>query len=111
MLRLLMPLLLAAAAAPAFAADHSAHSGHQMAQSAAADVALTDGTVKKVNKAAGKITLAHGPIENIGMGAMTMMFKVKDPAMLDGVKPGDKVRFRVDYAGSEFVVTHIEAAK
>jgi len=108
MLRLLMPLLLAAAALPAFASDHS---GHAMTQPAAAEVALTDGTVKKVNKAAGKITLAHGPIENIGMGAMTMMFKVKDAGMLDAVKPGDKVRFRVDYVGSEFVVVHIEPAR
>lgn len=111
MLRSLMPLFLAAVALPTFAADHASHADHAMAQPAAADVALTDGTVKKVNQAAGKITLAHGPIENIGMGAMTMMFKVKDPGMLAAVKPGDKVRFRVDYVGGEFVIVHIEAAK
>jgi Cu/Ag efflux protein CusF len=110
MMRLLLPLFLAAASLPVFGADHSGHATAQAA-TAADKVQLTEGTVKKVNKAAGKVTLAHGPIENIGMGAMTMLFKVKDPGMLDAVKPGDKVRFRVDYVGSEFVIVHIEAAR
>lgn len=72
---------------------------------------LAAGTVKKIDKAAASVTLAHGPIENIGMPAMTMGFKVKEPRLLDAIKPGDKVRFQVDYVGGEFVVVHIEAAK
>ncbi|RLJ68511.1 copper-binding protein [Sulfurisoma sediminicola] len=73
--------------------------------------ALSEGTVKKVEAAAGRVTLAHGPIENIGMPPMTMMFKVKDPAMLKKVKEGDKVRFRVEEIGGTYTVVRIEAAK
>ncbi|MBI5786069.1 MAG: copper-binding protein [Rhodocyclales bacterium] len=105
-----LPMLLAALVLPAYAADHA---GHAMPHTvAAADkVQLAEGTIKKMNKAAGKVTLAHGPIENIGMGAMTMAFKVKEPKQLDAFKPGDKVRFQADYVGGEMVVTHIEAAR
>ena len=39
---------------------------------------------------AGKLTIKHGPLENLGMDAMTMVFKVKDPAMLSQVKVGDR---------------------
>lgn len=109
MKRHFLPLVLAAALVPAYATDHS---GHAMAQPASADKApLAEGTIKKMDKAAGKVTLAHGPIENIGMGAMTMAFKVKEPKQLQAFKVGDKVRFQADYVGGEMVVTHIEAAK
>jgi Cu/Ag efflux protein CusF len=55
--------------------------------------------------------LAHGPIANIGMAPMTMMFKVKDPAMLKQLKDGDKVRFRVEDVGGEYTIVRIQAAK
>ena len=85
--------LLAAAAAPpaAWAAD------------------MTDAEVRKVSKDAGKITLKHGEIKSLDMPAMTMVFQVKDPALLDKVKAGDKVRFAAEKsAGGAFVVTAIE---
>lgn len=109
MMRLLLPLFLAAAV-PAFAADHS---GHAMphAVAAADKVQLAEGTIKKLDKTAGKVTLAHGPIENIGMGAMTMAFKVKEPKQLNAFKAGDKVRFQAIMSGGDIVVTRIEAKK
>jgi len=72
---------------------------------------LAEGTVKKIDAPSQRVMLAHGPIENIGMGPMTMMFKVKDPAMLKKLKDGDRVRFRVEEIGGEHTVVRIEAAK
>ena len=74
-------------------------------------VQLTEGEVRKVDKETGKITLKHGPIENLEMPAMTMVFQVKDEAVLDTVKPGDKVRFRAEKVKGNFTVTRIEAVK
>jgi Cu(I)/Ag(I) efflux system periplasmic protein CusF len=72
---------------------------------------MTDGEVRKVDKDAGKITLRHGPIPHLDMPGMTMVFRAKDPAMLDQVKAGDKVRFSADREGGQFTVTKIEAVK
>ena len=72
---------------------------------------LTDGEVRKVDKDACKVTLKHGPIENLGMPGMTMVFRATNPAMLDKLKPGDKVRFAADKAGDVYTVTRIEPAK
>jgi Cu(I)/Ag(I) efflux system protein CusF len=70
---------------------------------------MTDGEVRKVDKGASKLTLRHGEIKNLDMPAMTMVFQVKDAALLDKVKAGDKVKFRAEKAGSGYVVTAIEA--
>ena len=65
------------------------------AQANDAHHALTPGEVRRVDRDAKKLTLKHERIENLDMGAMTMVFQVRDKAMLDGVQPGDKVMFRV----------------
>jgi Cu/Ag efflux protein CusF len=90
--------------------DHH-HMGAMPAAAAPASVPLTEGTVKKIDKPTGKLTLTHGPIENLGMPGMTMAFKVKAPANADKLKVGDKVRFLADYVGGEVVITRLEAAK
>jgi len=72
---------------------------------------LTDGEVRKVDKDAKRITLKHGPIENLEMPAMTMVFQVKDAAMLEQVKAGDQVKFRAEKVGGAFTVVRIERAK
>jgi Cu/Ag efflux protein CusF len=72
---------------------------------------LTQGEVRKVDKHAKKITIRHGPIQNLDMPAMTMVFQVTDPAMLDRVKAGDKVNFAADKIGGQITVTRIEPAK
>lgn len=71
----------------------------------------TAGEVRKVDKESKKITLKHGEIKNLGMPSMTMVFQVKDPAMLDKVKAGDKVLFAAEKADGAYVVTELEAAK
>jgi Cu/Ag efflux protein CusF len=94
-------------AAPLFAqssTDHASHHPTIVAQAAA----LTDGEVRKVDKDAKKITLKHGPIQNLDMPAMTMVFQVKDPAMLDRVKAGDKVKFSAEKINGAYTVTRIE---
>ena len=73
--------------------------------------APTDGEVRKVDKDAKKITIKHGPMPSLDMPAMTMVFQVKDPAMLEQVKAGDKVKFEAQKLGGAFTVTKIEAAK
>lgn len=75
-----------------------------------ADAALSEGEVRKVDKDAQKITLGHGPLANLDMPAMTMVFRVKDPAMLEQVKPGDKVRFLAEKIDGALTVTKLEPA-
>lgn len=83
----------------------------QQASAPANQAAMSDGEIKKVDKDAGKLTIKHGELKNLGMPGMTMVFKVQDPAMLDQVKQGDKVRFAADKVGGALTVTAIEAAK
>lgn len=72
---------------------------------------LAEGTVKKIDAPTQRVMLAHGPIANIGMMPMTMMFKVKDAAMLKPLKEGDKIRFRVEEIGGDYTIVRIEAKK
>ena len=72
---------------------------------------MSDGEVRKIDKETKKITLKHGEIKSLDMPPMTMVFQVKDPAMLDTVKPGDKVKFAVEMVGTSMVVTAISAVK
>jgi len=88
------------------------HAGHEMGSATkdAADTALSVGEIKKVDKDTGKLTIQHGPLVNLNMPGMTMSFKVQDPAMLDQVKAGDKIRLRVERVNGTFTVTKLEAA-
>ncbi len=72
---------------------------------------MTDGEVRRIDKDAKKITIRHGPIQNLGMPGMTMVFQVKDPAMLDMVSGGDKIKFTADKIAGVYVVTEIEQVK
>ena len=75
------------------------------------DAGLTAGVVKKIDRGAGKISIAHEPIENLGMPKMTMVFRVKEAGMLGAVKEGDKVNFAADKIQGVLTVTRIETAK
>ena len=68
------------------------------------------GEVRKVDRDNLKITIKHGEIKSFDMPAMTMVFTVKDPVLLDAAKPGNKVRFSVAREDGKFVVTAIELA-
>ena len=95
--------------APAAYAEDAHHKGGAgVAQSGAA---LSDGEVRKVDKDAKKITIKHGPLRSLDMPAMTMVFQVRDPAMLEQVKAGDKVRFQAEKVGGAFTITRLEPAK
>ena len=77
----------------------------------AQETAMTEGEVRRIDRDAQKITLRHGPIKNLGMPSMTMVFQVKDDVMLDTVQAGDKVRFHVEKIGGAYVVTEMGALK
>ena len=90
-------------------ANAASHAGAPMAAPSAVD--MTEGEVRKVDMEAKKITIKHGEIKNLDMPGMTMVFQVKDPAFLDKVKAGDKVRFKAEKSGGAMVVTDIQTAK
>jgi Cu/Ag efflux protein CusF len=105
-------LLTLAATAPALAqqaTQHGAHAGH--ADHAGHDAPasqLVDGEVKKIDKEAGKLTLRHGEIKNLNMPPMTMVFRVKDPAMLDQVQVGGKVKFKAEKVNGAATVVELQ---
>ena len=78
---------------------------------AAQSTPTVTGQVTKIDESAGKLTLKHGPIPNLDMGEMTMVFKAGDAAMLKSVKAGDKVKFSADRVNGQLTVTKIEKAK
>ena len=95
-------LTAALVAAPAYAQQsQGGHDAHHPA-------ALSDGEVRKVDKDAKKITIKHGPLANLDMPPMTMVFQVKDPAMLEQVKAGDKVKFQAEKIAGGYRITRIE---
>ena len=66
------------------------------------------GTVKKIDSAAGKVTLAHGPIPSLKWSAMTMTFTVKDKALLAKLAPEKKIEFEFVEQGRDYVVTSVK---
>ena len=80
-------------------------------QVAATTADMADGEIRKIDKDTKKITLKHGEIKNLDMPGMTMVFQVKDPAMLDIVKVGDKVKFSAEKSGGAIVITAIAPSK
>ena len=83
------------------------------AGAAFAQATMVKGEVKKIDEAAGKITLKHGPIKSLDMDedGMTMVFRVQDPAMLKQVKVGDKVQFEAERATAGITITKLQKAK
>jgi Cu/Ag efflux protein CusF len=87
------------------------HAAHHPAQAKAGTAAMTDGEVRRIDKDARKLTLRHGPFVNLDMPPMTMVFQVKDAALLDKVNVGDKVKFNAEKIPGGYAVTHIEPAR
>jgi Cu/Ag efflux protein CusF len=71
---------------------------------------MSEGVVRKIDTAAGKITLKHGPIVNLDMPGMTMVFRVRSPELLNAVKVGDAVKFHAESVNGTFTVTEIKPA-
>lgn len=99
--------LLAGAAASSFAAAGQALDDTQHAAPGASR--MSSGEVVKVDRDAAKITIKHGPLANLNMPGMTMVFKAKDPALLARVKAGDKINFVAEQVNGALIVTKIEA--
>ena len=88
------------------------HHGAPAAKTVAANASEpSEGEVRKVDQAGKKITLKHGPLKNLDMPPMTMVFNVADPALLGKVKVGDKVRFVAANPGGKLTITEIETIK
>jgi len=106
----LISLAFAAPLAAHAADDHSGHSGHHAQAPAAANAPLIEGLVKKVDKAAGKVTISHGPLPN-GMPAMTMVFRLKDATWIDKMKEGSQIRFLAEDINGAMTLVRFEPAK
>lgn len=91
-------------------ADGAHHEPTATATVAASEGEMTDGEVRKIDLEAGKLTLKHAEIKNLDMPPMTMVFAVRDKAMLDKLKPGDKVRFRAVDDGGRLTLSEIRLA-
>lgn len=98
------------AAIGAMAQSHD-HGNHAVAPVAGHQAALSDGEVKKVDKDTGRLTIKHGPLENLGMPGMTMVFGVKDASALDALKTGDKIKFVAEKVEGRYVVTQLAVQK
>jgi Cu(I)/Ag(I) efflux system protein CusF len=75
------------------------------AQAAAVSAA---GVVQQVKAEEGKVKISHEPIAALGWPAMTMYFRVKDKAVLEGIAAGDKVRFDLEKGATGLVITRME---
>ncbi len=105
-------LVLAALASIALAARAGPmDSAMPMAAAASASTLMVDGEVRRVDLAAAKLTLRHGAIANLEMDPMTMVYRVADPKLLNGLSAGQKVRFHAERMDGNLVVTRIEPAR
>ncbi len=98
-----IPLLAALAVAPPLHAE-------PVTPPAAQASAMSEGVVRRIDAANAKITLRHGPIVNLDMPPMSMVFRVQPPELLGGIKVGDKVRFHAEDIDGAYTVTAIQPA-
>jgi Cu/Ag efflux protein CusF len=104
-------IIVLALAAVMPAAQAAQATSHASAAASSGQTALSDGEVRRVDKQAKKLTIRHGPIANLDMPPMTMVFQVQDAAVLDSVKPGDKIKFSAEKVEGAYTVTRVEPAK
>ncbi|BDC86098.1 copper-binding protein [Aeromonas caviae] len=83
------------------------HEGHDMA-AMQTEQTLTKGTITRLDAANGKVGIRHEAITNLKMPPMTMVFRVADPAQLQGLKVGDEVLFHAENPAGKLTVTAIQ---
>jgi Cu(I)/Ag(I) efflux system periplasmic protein CusF len=93
------------------AMDHGSHGKTGATAKPTSPADMADGEIKKIDKDNKKLTIKHGEIKNLDMPGMTMVFQVKDAAMIDGVKVGDKIRFAAEKGATGYVVSEIQVSK
>lgn len=107
--------MAACSAMPAWAAnhqgDHGSHGAHGKPPVQVAVTDMTDGEVRRVDKEGGRLTLKHAEIKSLDMPPMTMVFVVRDKAMLDKLKAGDKIKFKAINDAGKYTVTDIQVAQ
>lgn len=86
------------------------HGAHGATQTASQDAAPSEGTIRRVDASARKLTIAHGPLENLGMPPMTMVFEVAEAISIDGISAGDKIHFVAADNNGVLTVIRLEAA-
>jgi Cu/Ag efflux protein CusF len=79
------------------------------AASAPAAIEWVSGEITKLDAARSRVTLKHERIASIKMDAMTMPFKVKDKALLDGRKVGEKVQFAVRVDDGDLFIAQLRS--
>jgi len=110
--RLLLSILISTPFAmplPALAQGSPAAPGQ--AKATAPSTAWTEGVVRTIHKQEGQITISHEPLANLGMGKMTMTFRLKTPALIEGIKEGSKIRFIAEDVKGELTVVALQAVK
>jgi Cu/Ag efflux protein CusF len=101
-----MPLVLPLAG---LAQGDPATPGHAKASPSSA--AWTEGVVRTLHKKDGQITISHEPLANLGMGKMTMTFRLKSPALIDGITEGSRIRFVAENVNGELTVVALQPVK
>ncbi|MCY9821549.1 copper-binding protein [Aeromonas media] len=110
---LTLTLLLGLAAHTGLQAEEMMnHAGHDMGQMSQmegmGEMAMTQGVISRIDAANGKVGIKHEAIDNLKMPPMTMVFRVADPALLEGLKVGDAVRFHAENPAGKLTVTAIQ---
>ena len=113
---LTLTLLLGLAAHTGLQAEEMMnHAGHDMGQMSQmegmnemGEMAMTQGVISRIDAANGKVGIKHEAIDNLKMPPMTMVFRVADPALLEGLKVGDAVRFHAENPGGKLTLTRLQ---
>jgi Cu/Ag efflux protein CusF len=104
-------VLLLPVAVPLAAQAQGTSTAPGQAKAAAPATTWTDGVVRTIHRKDGQITISHEPLVNLGMGKMTMTFRLKSPALVDGITEGSKVRFVAENVKGELTVTALQPVK
>lgn len=72
-----------------------------------AQASVAEGEVRRIDRAQAKVTIRHGPIANLNVPAMTMVFHVTDAALLDQMQEGQPIRFTAEQINGQFTVTSV----
>jgi Cu(I)/Ag(I) efflux system periplasmic protein CusF len=108
----LVSIVLATATLPTAAFAQAATPAPATTASASLPVKdMSEAEVRKVDKEAKKVTLKHGPIKNLDMPGMTMVFQVRDAALFDKLAVGEKIMFTAEQLQGAYVVTGVEKAE
>lgn len=102
-----MKLLIAAAAialaTPSIAGEEQNHN-HDVAE---AEANYTKGVVKSV-KTGGKVTVIHEELVDLGMPAMTMVFRTANDEILEALSEGQEIEFLADRVNGKLTITKLK---